>query len=206
MPEHPCPNHNNVRVSRAYGYQSIHARTIITFVFQEHTVTRASMPKPCQNPSFKHIAAIPTCKIPGVTRGAVTLLLVFNSSFQLHSGFCMNSSDFSFRASSTCDCYFFSLFPGRGLGMVWKYCSDTATRRTFCPLISDIHVGSGRCLRQVIAGWAKHRWSACECNDWCTFCFFCFEWFRRIQGTVVVAILWFPAMSDSAGLQCTCRK
>ena len=43
---HPCPNRNNVRVSRAYGYQSIHAETIITFVFQEHTVTRASMPKP----------------------------------------------------------------------------------------------------------------------------------------------------------------
>ena len=29
-----------------YGCQSIHAQTIITFVFQEQTVTRASMPKP----------------------------------------------------------------------------------------------------------------------------------------------------------------
>ena len=26
-PEHPCPNHNSVRVSRAYGHQSIHAKT-----------------------------------------------------------------------------------------------------------------------------------------------------------------------------------
>ena len=40
------PNHNNVRVPRAYGSQSIHAQTIITFVFQEHTGLRASMPKP----------------------------------------------------------------------------------------------------------------------------------------------------------------
>ena len=46
IPEHPCPNHNNVPVSRAYNYQSIHAQTIITFVFREHTITRASMPKP----------------------------------------------------------------------------------------------------------------------------------------------------------------
>ena len=45
-PENPCPNHNNVRVPSAYGDQSIHAQTIIPFVFQEHTVTRASMPKP----------------------------------------------------------------------------------------------------------------------------------------------------------------
>ena len=44
--QHPCPNHNNVRASREYGDQSIHAQTIITFVFQEHTLTRASMPKP----------------------------------------------------------------------------------------------------------------------------------------------------------------
>ena len=29
---------NNVRVSRAYDYQSIHAQTIITFVFREHTI------------------------------------------------------------------------------------------------------------------------------------------------------------------------
>ena len=44
-PEHPCPNHNDVCVTRAYGHttghQSIHAQTIITFVFQGHTVTRA---------------------------------------------------------------------------------------------------------------------------------------------------------------------
>ena len=33
------------------------------------------MPKPCQNPTFKHIAAIPAYKIPGVTRGAVTVFL-----------------------------------------------------------------------------------------------------------------------------------
>ena len=45
-PENPCPKHNNVRVPRAYGDQSIHAQTIIPFVFQEHMVTRASMPKP----------------------------------------------------------------------------------------------------------------------------------------------------------------
>ena len=31
---------------RAYDYQSIHAQTIITFVFRKHTITRASMPKP----------------------------------------------------------------------------------------------------------------------------------------------------------------
>ena len=43
-PEHPCPNHNNVRVPRAYAHQSIHAPTIITFVFQEHTITRSSCP------------------------------------------------------------------------------------------------------------------------------------------------------------------
>ena len=42
----PCPNHNSVRVPRAYGNQSIHAQTIIPLGFQEHTVTRASMPKP----------------------------------------------------------------------------------------------------------------------------------------------------------------
>ena len=33
-------------VPRAYGHQGILAETIIPFVFQEHTVTRASMPKP----------------------------------------------------------------------------------------------------------------------------------------------------------------
>ena len=45
-PEHPCPNHYSVRVPRACGHQSIHAQTIIPFVFQEHAVTRAPMPKP----------------------------------------------------------------------------------------------------------------------------------------------------------------
>ena len=45
-PEHPCPNHNSVRVPRAYAHQSIHAQTVFPFVFQEHTLTRASMPKP----------------------------------------------------------------------------------------------------------------------------------------------------------------
>ena len=45
LPEHPCQNHNPVRVPRAYGYQGIHAKIILPFVFQEHTVTRASMPK-----------------------------------------------------------------------------------------------------------------------------------------------------------------
>ena len=44
--EHPCPNHNDVRVPRAYGSQSIHAQTIITSAFQEHAITRASMSKP----------------------------------------------------------------------------------------------------------------------------------------------------------------
>ena len=33
-------NNNNVRVPTAYGHQSTHAQTIITLVFQEHTVTR----------------------------------------------------------------------------------------------------------------------------------------------------------------------
>ena len=64
--EHPYPNHNLVRVPRAYDDQSIHAyddqsihaqtiisfvfpeptmtRTIISFVFPEQTMTRASMP------------------------------------------------------------------------------------------------------------------------------------------------------------------
>ena len=41
-----CPKHNNVRVPRACDHKSIHAQTIITFVFQEHTGLRASMPKP----------------------------------------------------------------------------------------------------------------------------------------------------------------
>ena len=43
---HPCPNHNSVRVPRAYGDQSIHAQPRFPFAFQEHTVNRASMPKP----------------------------------------------------------------------------------------------------------------------------------------------------------------
>ena len=43
---HPCPNHTSVRVGRAYDDQSIRAQTIIPFVFREHTVSRASMPKP----------------------------------------------------------------------------------------------------------------------------------------------------------------
>ena len=34
------------RVLGTYGHQSIHAKTIIPFVFLEHWVTRASMPKP----------------------------------------------------------------------------------------------------------------------------------------------------------------
>ena len=41
--EHPCPNHSSVRVPRADGDQSIHAQTIIPFVFQEHTLTGASI-------------------------------------------------------------------------------------------------------------------------------------------------------------------
>ena len=44
--KNPCPNHNNVRVPSAYAHQRIHAQTIIPFVFQEHTVTKASMPTP----------------------------------------------------------------------------------------------------------------------------------------------------------------
>ena len=46
LEEHPCQNHNNVRAPKAYDYQSIHAKTIFPFVFQEYTITRASMPKP----------------------------------------------------------------------------------------------------------------------------------------------------------------
>ena len=41
--QHPYPNHGSVRVPRAYGDQSIHAQTIVPFVFQEQTVTKASM-------------------------------------------------------------------------------------------------------------------------------------------------------------------
>ena len=33
-----------VRIPRACGYQCIHAQTVVTFVFQEHTVTSATMP------------------------------------------------------------------------------------------------------------------------------------------------------------------
>ena len=53
-PGHPCPNYNNVRVPGAYGYQSIHTQTI-PFVFKEHTVTRASMPRPQQHSCSKSI-------------------------------------------------------------------------------------------------------------------------------------------------------
>ena len=35
----------SVSVPRAYGDESIHAQSRIPFVFQEHRVTRASMPK-----------------------------------------------------------------------------------------------------------------------------------------------------------------
>ena len=44
MPKHPCPNHNHVRVLRAYENKCIHAHTIITFVFREHTIAH-----PCPN-------------------------------------------------------------------------------------------------------------------------------------------------------------
>ena len=36
-PEHPCPNHNNDHVPRAYSLE--HACTNHSNVFQEHTVT-----------------------------------------------------------------------------------------------------------------------------------------------------------------------
>ena len=55
LPVHPCPNHTNFRVSRAYGYQCIHAPTIITLVFREHTVTSASMPNPRKRSRSKSI-------------------------------------------------------------------------------------------------------------------------------------------------------
>ena len=58
-PENPCPKHNSVRVPRAidhqsihaktivtFVFQSIHAKTIVTFVFQERSITRAFLPKP----------------------------------------------------------------------------------------------------------------------------------------------------------------
>ena len=35
-----------LRVPRAYTHQRIHAQSIITLVFQEQSITRASMPKP----------------------------------------------------------------------------------------------------------------------------------------------------------------
>ena len=59
-PEHPCPNHNSVRVPSSCGHQSIHAQTIIPFVFQEHTVTRASMP--CS--FWCSVPFSGTCRIP----------------------------------------------------------------------------------------------------------------------------------------------
>ena len=40
------PNLISLRVPRAYAHQRIHAQSIITFVFQEQSITRASMPKP----------------------------------------------------------------------------------------------------------------------------------------------------------------
>ena len=36
----------SLRVPRAYAHLSIHAQAMITFVFQEHAITAASMPKP----------------------------------------------------------------------------------------------------------------------------------------------------------------
>ena len=39
------PNLISLRVPRAYAHERIHAQTILTFVFQEHTLTRESMPK-----------------------------------------------------------------------------------------------------------------------------------------------------------------
>ena len=54
-PEHPCPNHNNVRVPRAYGHQSIHAQTTITFLSQKHTFTRTSMPNNVRIPNYSNM-------------------------------------------------------------------------------------------------------------------------------------------------------
>ena len=42
FPEHPCQA--TIRFPRAFRYQSIHGQAMISFVFQEHRVTRASMP------------------------------------------------------------------------------------------------------------------------------------------------------------------
>ena len=42
--EPACPNSTNVRVQRACGDQSIHAQTIITFAFQDHTVLKHPCP------------------------------------------------------------------------------------------------------------------------------------------------------------------
>ena len=36
----------SLRVARAYAHQRVHAQSIITFVFREQSITRASMPKP----------------------------------------------------------------------------------------------------------------------------------------------------------------
>ena len=44
--KHPYPSHGSVRVPRAYGDQSIHGLTMVPLLFQEHTVTRASVPQP----------------------------------------------------------------------------------------------------------------------------------------------------------------
>ena len=54
-PENPCPNHNSVRVPRAYAHERIHAKSIVRFVFQVHTLTRASMPKPSERSCSKCI-------------------------------------------------------------------------------------------------------------------------------------------------------
>ena len=44
-PEHPCPQQQSVRVPGPYGHQRIHAQSIISLMFQDHTIPRASMPK-----------------------------------------------------------------------------------------------------------------------------------------------------------------
>ena len=61
------PNHNFVRVPRAHGDQSIHARAIITFMFQEHAVDQSIQAQTIQTFVFQaHTvtrASMPTAKL-----------------------------------------------------------------------------------------------------------------------------------------------
>ena len=52
LPEHSCPNHNK---TRAHGHQSIHAKNITTFVFQEHTMPWCRSVS--ERPNLEHLSS-----------------------------------------------------------------------------------------------------------------------------------------------------